>query len=90
MTAELLKRRTARTAQGPDGAQPERRRAHTTQGPNDAGPNDAGPERRKTQTTTTRVALAVWVLRRLGPAPSGPCVVWALRSLAVRSLAVRC
>src|SRR6478736_6322585 len=70
-----LEGRGAQTAQGPNRAGPKRRRPQTTQ-----DPNDAGPKRRRTQTTTTQGALAVWVLRPMGPAPFGPCVVWALRS----------
>src|SRR5262249_44412777 len=63
------KLRRAQTTQGSNYAGPKLRRARTTQ-----GPNYAGPKRQER-------ALAVWVLRRLGRASSGPCVVWAVRRL---------
>ena len=73
--------RSIRTAQGPKGAQPRRRK----------GPNYARPEHRETQRSRPKrrslftpfgpCAVAVRVLRRSGRTPFGSCAVSALRRL---------
>src|SRR5688500_14095647 len=80
-------RRRARTAQavraqGPNYARPELRKTRTTQDPKGRG---AGPERRETPMDAVRAAHRVRRCCRLGPAPFGPCVVWAVRSLGPAS-----
>ena len=80
MTDERLKLRAAQTAQGPNGAEPKRRRAQTTQDPDD---KDAG--------RSCRLGLAwsgpcvVRVLRSSGPALFGPTALRSYRSSAVTS-----
>src|SRR5690349_14476284 len=71
-------------AHRPNCARPRRRRARTTQGPNDKS-GETTEEHcgqlvfKRTLGCAQSGPCVVWAVRRLGRASSGPCAVWSVR-----------